>query len=262
MTQVTRNTVLNHSAAIQSVQYLWSQFEHETIKQQIMIRQSILLFLATLLIAGTVSAQSKYSTKSFQLTVNGTSNMHDWSSKATNVVVSGDFGLNNTTLEKINAAYKEMMIKSDPAMKEIFEKYPAYQPITRLPAPNFFAPPKNDEELTPQERLLAAGWGYVTIDPATIQPDNGAGLTRGIIGLTNMGQPRKPDQWGALRAWGWGASRALDYLETEPLVNAKQVGIEGVSRYGKGALVTMAFDERFTLSLFRRLIRSGKGQTF
>ena len=159
-------------------------------------------------------------------------------------------------LEKINAAYKEMMIKSDPAMKEIFEKYPAYQPITRLPAPNFFAPPKNDEELTPQERLLAAGWGYVTIDPATIQPDNGAGLTRGIIGLTNMGQPRKPDQWGALRAWGWGASCALDYLETDALVNAKQVGIEGVSRYGKAALVTMAFDQRFAVGLIGS---SGKG---
>jgi hypothetical protein len=159
-------------------------------------------------------------------------------------------------MERINAAYKEMLIKSDPSMKELFEKYPAYQPITRLPAPNFFAPAKPDEELTPQERLLAAGWGYVTIDPSTIQPDNGAGLTRGIIGLTNMGQPRKPDQWGALRAWGWGASRALDYLETEPLVNAKQVGIEGVSRYGKAALVTMAFDQRFAVGLIGS---SGKG---
>lgn len=69
-----------------------------------MIRQSILLFLATLLIAGTVSAQSKFSTKSFQLTINGTSNVHDWSTRATNVVVTGDFGVNNTSLEKINAA--------------------------------------------------------------------------------------------------------------------------------------------------------------
>ncbi len=77
-------------------------------------------------------------------------------------------------------------------MKTIFDKYPAYQPITRLPAPNFFAPPKTDEELTPQERLLAAGWGYVTIEPNSIQADNGAGLTRGIIGLVNKGQPRKP----------------------------------------------------------------------
>jgi hypothetical protein len=100
------------------MQYLWSQFEHETIKQQIMKRQSILLFLTTLLLAGTVSAQSKFSTKSFQLTVNGTSNMHDWTSKATNVVVSGDFGLNNTTLEKINAATVKVQTKSLKSTKD------------------------------------------------------------------------------------------------------------------------------------------------
>jgi hypothetical protein len=97
--------------------------------------------------------------------------------------------------------------------------------------------------------LIEAGWGYATISPASIQPDNGAGLTRGIIGLTNLGQPRKPDDWGALRAWGWGASRGLDYLETDPAVDAARVGIEGVSRYGKAALVTMAFDPRFAVVL-------------
>ena len=83
-----------------------------------MIRQSILLFLATLLIAGTVGAQSKFSTKSFQLTINGTSNVHDWSTKATNVVVSGDFGLNNTSLEKINAASVKVKTKSLKSTKE------------------------------------------------------------------------------------------------------------------------------------------------
>ena len=143
-------------------------------------------------------------------------------------------------------------------MKAIFDKYPAYQPITKLPAPSFFAPPKPDEELTPQERLLAAGWGYVTIDPSSIQADNGAGLTRGIIGLVNKGQPRKPEDWGALRAWAWGAARGLDYLETDPLVDAKKVGIEGVSRYGKAALVTLAFEPRFSLGLIGS---SGKGGT-
>jgi hypothetical protein len=74
-------------------------------------------------------------------------------------------------------------------------------------------------------------------------------LTRGIIGLVNRGQPRKPDDWGSLRAWAWGASRALDYLETDPTIDAKRVGIEGVSRYGKAALVTMAFDQRFAVVL-------------
>jgi hypothetical protein len=99
------------------------------------------------------------------------------------------------------------------------------------------------------QMLVEAGWGYATITPASIQADNGAGLTRGIIGLTNKGQPRKPDDWGALRAWGWGASRALDYLETDPAVDAKRVGIDGVSRYGKAALVAMAFDPRFAMVL-------------
>jgi lysophospholipase L1-like esterase len=99
------------------------------------------------------------------------------------------------------------------------------------------------------QQLIAAGWGYALLNPGSIQPDNGAGLTRGIIGLTNKGQPRKPDDWGALRAWAWGASRALDYLETDAAVDAKHAGIEGVSRFGKAALVTMAFDTRFAVAL-------------
>jgi hypothetical protein len=99
------------------------------------------------------------------------------------------------------------------------------------------------------EQLLAAGWGYAFLSPASIQADNGAGLTKGIIGLVNKGQARKPDDWGSLRAWAWGASRALDYMETDKAVNAKQVGIDGVSRYGKAALVTMAFDQRFAVVL-------------
>jgi hypothetical protein len=109
---------------------------------------------------------------------------------------------------------------------------------------------------SPQEAVVKAGWGYAQLVPNSIQADNGAGLTRGIIGLTNRGQPRKPDDWGSLRAWGWGASRALDYLETNPAFDAKRVGIEGVSRYGKAALVTMAFDERFAAAL---VASSGEG---
>jgi hypothetical protein len=157
-------------------------------------------------------------------------------------------------IEKLNMVFKEMMIKTDPSVKEIFDKYPAYLPVTRLAGPNFFAP--RPTELSPTEQLLQAGWGYCTIDPNSIQADNGAGITRGIIGLVNKGQPRKPDDWGALRAWAWGAARGLDYLETDSLVDAKKVGIEGVSRYGKAALITLAFESRFAVGLIGS---SGKG---
>jgi hypothetical protein len=84
--------------------------------------------------------------------------------------------------------------------------------------------------------------------PTTIQADNGAGLTAGIIGLANHGQPRQLDDWGGLRAWEWGASRVLDYLETDKSVDAKHVAIEGHSRFGKSALVAMAYDPRFAVA--------------
>lgn len=100
-----------------------------------------------------------------------------------------------------------------------------------------------------QQQYLSKGWGYALVSPASIQADNGAGLTRGIIGLVNKGQPRKPEDWGSLRAWAWGASRALDYLETDQAVDAKQVGISGLSRYGKAALVAMAYEPRFAIGL-------------
>jgi len=127
-----------------------------------------------------------------------------------------------------------------------------YLPGTTPPPSPFgrgFGPPPVGSDPPATEQLIADGWGYATLDPNSVQADNGAGLTKGIIGLVNKGQPRKPDDWGSLRAWGWGASRALDYLETDKAVNAKQVGIEGVSRYGKAALVTMAFDQRFAVVL-------------
>ncbi len=168
---------------------------------------------------------------------------------------------NPDDLEKLNDAMRAMLVKSDPSLQVILDKYPAYQPITaeaplwpfgpyRPPAPA--GPPgvngsSDDPPSTPQ--LITDGWGYATISPASIQADNGAGLTRGIIGLVNKGQARHPDDWGALRAWAWGASRALDYLETDPTVDAKHVGIEGVSRYGKAALITEAYDQRFYMGL-------------
>jgi hypothetical protein len=99
-----------------------------------------------------------------------------------------------------------------------------------------------------QQRVLALGWGYASVVPTSVQADCGAGLTQGIIGLVNKGQPRKLDDWGALSAWAWGASRLLDYFETDKAVNAKMVGLEGHSRYGKATAVAMALDERFAIA--------------
>jgi hypothetical protein len=107
-----------------------------------------------------------------------------------------------------------------------------------------------------QQQVLEKGWGYAILLPSTAQADNGAGLTQGIIGLVNKGQPRKLDDWGALRAWAWAASRALDYFETDKAVNAKQVGIEGLSRFGKAALVAMAYEPRFAIGF---IASSGEG---
>jgi lysophospholipase L1-like esterase len=110
----------------------------------------------------------------------------------------------------------------------------------------------------PPHQLITDGWGYAYLNTASVQADNGADLTNGIIGLTNKGRRRKPDDWGALRAWAWSASRGLDYLETDPAIDSKHVGIEGVSRYGKAALITMAFDRRFAFVLVGS---SGEGGT-
>jgi hypothetical protein len=157
-------------------------------------------------------------------------------------------------LDRINAAMKALLIQQDPSLKDVIAKHPAWQPAKATP---FQFPQLNEDGGLPNTyQLIADGWGFALFDPASVQADDGAGITRGVIGLANQGQPRKPDDWGALRAWAWGAGRGLDYLETDPAVDAKHVGIEGVSRYGKAALVTMAFDQRFDLVLVGS---SGKG---
>jgi hypothetical protein len=161
-------------------------------------------------------------------------------------------------LDKINARLKALLARDDPSLQAIFDAYPGYSLIPSPAFPVFptrtpGAPPADPP---PANQLIAHGWGYALLSPASIQEDNGAGITRGIIGLVNHGQPRKPEDWGALRAWAWGAARALDYLETDPAVDAKRVGIEGVSRYGKAALVTLAFEPRFAMGLIGS---SGKG---
>ena len=133
---------------------------------------------------------------------------------------------------------------AEPAMSD--GRMPCKRGPVFAPRPAANAPPA-DPPATDQ--LIAAGWGFASLSPTSVQADNGAGLTRGIIGLVNRGARRSPEDWGALRAWAWGASRGLDFLATQPGVDARRIGVEGVSRYGKAALIAMAFDRRFAVVL-------------
>ena len=133
-----------------------------------------------------------------------------------------------------------------------------FPPGFRPPAPprDTSSGPRPPAPPTWQQQVLERGWGYAILIPVSIQADNGAGLRQGIIGLVNKGQPRKPDDWGSLKAWAWGASRALDYFETDKAVDAKKVAIEGHSRYGKAALVTLAYEPRMATAF---ISSSGEG---
>jgi len=107
-----------------------------------------------------------------------------------------------------------------------------------------------------KEQVVERGWAACTLVPTSYQADGGHGLTRGIIGLCNKGERRKPSDWGTLRAWGWGVSSLIDYFEGEAQFDATKVAVEGNSRYGKTTLVATVFDERIAAAF---VSSSGKG---
>lgn len=186
----------------------------------------------------------------------------NWKVLSVKDTVDGDFPVKIKQLEGIvdNSSYPEISVvlqltvgtpaKSEHAVPVIMEF--GFNWSGR------FGRNQNSTELTWKQQLLQKGWGYAILTPWSIQADNGAGLRQGIIGLVNKGQPRKPDDWGALRAWAWGASKAVDYFETDKNVDAKRLGIEGLSRYGKAAVVAMAFEPRFAIGFIGS---SGAGGT-
>lgn len=106
----------------------------------------------------------------------------------------------------------------------------------------FFRP----TDITP---LLDAGFGYATFYYGDVDPDYAGGFSNGIRAwyLKPGQKERAPDEWGSIAAWAWGMSRAEDYLESDPSVDAKRVAIQGVSRLGKTVLWAAASDRRFAL---------------
>jgi dienelactone hydrolase len=105
------------------------------------------------------------------------------------------------------------------------------------PTPN---PPVADE-------ILARGWSFATLGYLDIQPDKIDTFDQGVIGATPSSRNRAPDSWGAISAWAWGVSRAIDYLETDPHVDAKHIALHGHSRLGKTALWASALDPRIAV---------------
>ena len=111
------------------------------------------------------------------------------------------------------------------------------------------ARPAGFGEAGPITNILARGYGYATFRYTDVQPDSADTFHSGVISLTLApGQARPaPEEWGTISAWAWGASRVLDYLETDPGVDARRVALIGHSRLGKTVLVAGARDPRFAL---------------
>jgi len=99
------------------------------------------------------------------------------------------------------------------------------------------------------EQFIDAGIGFACVYYGDIEPDFKEGIKYGIRsqylkpGQTNPAA----DEWGAISAWAWGLSRAMDYFETDKQVDAKRIALQGASRLGKTVLWAGVYDTRFKL---------------
>ena len=110
---------------------------------------------------------------------------------------------------------------------------------------------QHQSDFWPAEQVIARGWGIAAFQNSQLAPDDAKTFREGVMRLfeDDSTGPRPSDAWGALAAWAWGASRAMDYLETDPHVDKHRVAVLGHSRGGKTALWAAAEDERFFLAV-------------
>ena len=104
----------------------------------------------------------------------------------------------------------------------------------------------------PKDEIVSRGYAAVRFFFNEVTPDRNHGNTLGVFAaFTDVARQYRAGQateWGALSAWGWGASRVLDWIETERSIDAAHVAVVGHSRGGKTALVAAAWDERFAMA--------------
>ena len=102
----------------------------------------------------------------------------------------------------------------------------------------------------PAEELVARGYAALAFYNGDVDPDAHDGFTNGVHGVFQPDpKARTADSWGTIAAWAWGASRVMDWIESEPLIDRTRVAVVGHSRGGKTALWCGANDTRFALTI-------------
>ena len=129
------------------------------------------------------------------------------------------------------------------------KKAPAFLLIcNRNPVENIDPSRKNKSGFWPAEEIVGRGYAAIAFWNGDLAPDRNVGNREGVFScFENPALGRRPDAWGTLSAWAWGASRVMDWIETEPLLDAGKVAVVGHSRGGKTALVTGVYDKRFAM---------------